>query len=284
MRDNTPTMHEDPAAHLAQIHQTQREFYPAAHIAQMHQAQREFFATHATRPVAFRIQQLKRLHAGVKKHERRLLDALHADLHKGATEAYFSEIGITQSECSHALAHVGRWARPQRVRPALVQLPSSCWVYPEPLGTTLIIAPWNYPVQLVLIPLVGALAAGNTAVLKPSEFTPNVSAALAELVRESFDPRVVALVEGDATLSQQLAALPWDLIFFTGSTRVGTAIAQSAAQNLTPTVLELGGKSPCIVDADVNTRGGRKPHRLGQMGELWADVCCAGLCVGGQEN
>ena len=236
LRDNSPTMTDTPAAHLAQIYR----------------AQREFFATHATRPVAFRIEQLKRLREAMKKHERRLLDALHADLHKGETEAYFSEIGITQSECSHALAHVGRWAKPQRIRPALVQLPSSCWVYPEPLGTTLIIAPWNYSVQLVLAPLVGALAAGNTAVLKPSEFTPHVSAVLAELVRESFDPRVVALVEGDATVSQQLAALSWDLIFFTGSTRVGTAIAQSAAANLTPTVLELGGKSPCIVDADVN--------------------------------
>ena len=241
---------------------------PITQIAEIHQAQRDFFATHATRPVAFRIEQLKRLRAGVKKHERHLMDALHADLHKGETEAYFSEIGLTLSECSHALAHVRGWARPQRIKPALVQLPSSCWVHSEPLGTALIIAPWNYPVQLVLVPLVGALAAGNTAVLKPSEFTPNVASALAELVRDCFDPRVVALIEGDATITQQLAAMPWDFIFFTGSPSVGKLIAQSAANNLTPTVLELGGKSPAIVDALAILRDKLLPKLL--SGELKA--------------
>ena len=237
----------------------------AQHIAQIHQTQRDFFATHATRPIAFRIKQLKRLRAGVQKHERRLLDALHADLHKGATEAYFSEIGITQSECSHALANVRGWARPQRIRPAWVQLPSSCWICPEPLGTTLIVAPWNYPVQLVLTPLVGALAAGNTVVLKPSEFTPHVSAALAELVRESFDPRGVALIEGDAAVSQQLAGAALGSYFLYGQHTRGPSDCPIRRSQPNAHRVGTGRQKPVHCGCRGQHRDCRESNRLGQV-------------------
>ncbi len=223
-------------------------------INRIYQAQQQFFATYASRDIPFRKAQLHKLHSAVKIHEHRLLDALHADLHKSAIEGYLTEIGLVLSECSHALAHVHQWARPKMIRPALVQLPSTCWIYPQPRGISLIIAPFNYPLQLALVPLVGALAAGNTAVIKPSEYTPHVSAAIAELVRETFDPQVVAVVEGDADVARQLLVHEWDYIFFTGSTSVGKVVAQAAAQHLTPCLLELGGKSPAIVAADADIR------------------------------
>ncbi len=221
-------------------------------LAAVQQAQRDFFASHATKDVAFRQAQLRALYAAVKKREAKLLAALYADLHKGNVEGYFSEVGFVLNECSHALANITRWARPNMVRPALVQLPATCWVYPEPLGMALIIAPYNYPLQLLLAPLIGALAAGDTAVLKPSEYTPHVAQAIEDMVRETFDPAVVTVVQGDAEVSKQLLALPWDFIFFTGSTSVGRVVAQAAAQHLTPCLLELGGKSPAIVTADAD--------------------------------
>lgn len=218
----------------------------------LQQAQRDYFASHGTKDIMFRRTQLQKLYAAVKQHERALLDALHADLHKGDTEAYFSEIGLVLSECSHALANLERWARPKVVRPALVQLPATCWVYPESRGVSLIIAPFNYPLMLILVPLIGALAAGDTAVLKPSEYTPHVAQAIDNLVRETFAPELVTVVQGDAEIAKQLLALPWDFIFFTGSTGVGRIVAQAAAQHLTPCLLELGGKSPTIVAADAD--------------------------------
>ena len=225
---------------------------PMLNLSALQQAQRDYFASHATRDIAFRRAQLQKLYVAVKRHEHALLDALHADLHKGDTEGYFSEIGFTLNECRHALMNLGRWVRPKMVRPALVQLPATAWVYPEPRGVALIIAPFNYPLMLVLVPLIGALAAGDTAVLKPSEYTPHVAQAVEDLVRETFAPELVTVVQGDAEIAKQLLALPWDFIFFTGSTEVGRIVAKAAAQHLTPCLLELGGKSPTIVAADAD--------------------------------
>lgn len=221
-------------------------------IAALHQAQRTYFNQHHTRDLSQRRMQLQRLRDAIQRHETRLLAAVKADLGKGSVEGYFSEIGLVLGECRHALANLGRWTRPRKVPPALAQLPATCWVQSEPRGQSLIIAPFNYPIMLALGPLVGALAAGDTAVIKPSEYTPTVAQALAELVREAFAPEWVSVVQGDAAVVRELLAQTWDFIFFTGSTTVGKIIAQAAAQHLTPCVLELGGKSPTLIAADAD--------------------------------
>lgn len=221
-------------------------------IAELHQRQRAFFDQRHTQDLAQRRIQLRQLPRAIKHYEPRLLAAVKADLGKGAVEGYFSEIGLVLGECRHALANLGRWTRPQFVPMALAQLPATCWVQREPRGQSLIIAPFNYPIMLALGPLVGALAAGDTAAIKPSEYTPTVAQVLAELVRETFAPEWVSVVQGDAAVVRQLLAQHWDFIFFTGSTHVGKIIAQAAAQHLTPCVLELGGKSPTIIAADAD--------------------------------
>ena len=230
-----------------------------SNVLTVQQAQRRYFDSQATKDIAFRRAQLCKLSAAIKKHERNLLAAVRTDLHKGDTEGYFSEIGLVLGECRHALANLESWTRPRRVRTAVAQLPSTCWIYPEPRGLSLIIAPFNYPVLLALSPLVGALAAGDTAIIKPSEYTPHVSQALADLVSDTFAPELVTVVQGDAETSKQLLALAWEFIFFTGSTNVGKIVAQAAAQHLTPCLLELGGKSPAIVavDADLESTAKR---------------------------
>ncbi len=221
-------------------------------ISSLVQAQRAFFDSGATRPVAFRCEQLRRLRDALKTHETALAEALRIDLGKSATESFSTEIGQVLVELNHALRFAGRWARPRRVWPSLAQLPGEGFIHPEPRGISLIIAPWNYPVQMILAPLVAALAAGNTALLKPSELAPASSAALATLVAETFDPRVAAVVEGDARAAQALLEQPVDFIFFTGGTGIGRKVAEAAARQLIPCVLELGGKSPVIVAADAD--------------------------------
>lgn len=215
-------------------------------------AQRHFFRSGATRSADARRQQLKTLMTAVEAYEAQLLEALHQDLRKPQTEAYFSEMGLVYEEIKYALKHLEGWMRPQRVSTPLLQAPSSAFIQPEPYGVTAIIAPWNYPVQLLLVPLVGALAAGNTAVLKPSELTPHTSATLAAMIAEYFDPQWVMLVEGAVEETQAILAEPLDYIFFTGSTAVGKIIMRQAAEHLTPVTLELGGKSPAIVDRQTN--------------------------------
>jgi aldehyde dehydrogenase (NAD+) len=209
--------------------------------------QRDFFASGATLPRSFREQQLRALRHGIRKHERRLHDALASDLHKSESEAYLTEIGFVLADIRHTVRNVGRWMRPHGTFPPLVTMPSRGQVHAQPLGVNLVIAPWNYPIQLALAPLVAALAAGNTAVIKPSELAPASSAALAELVGDTFDEELVALVEGDVEVAQTLLARRWDHIFFTGSTSVGRIVARAAADQLTRVTLELGGKSPAIV-------------------------------------
>ncbi len=225
---------------------------PTEHIVAIVKAQKEFFATRATCDIAFRKRALRRLEAALRKYEQPLADALWADLHKSYEEAYLTEIGLVYAEIKKHRRQVRRWARPQHVAPTMSVFPSRSKVLYEPLGTALIVAPWNYPVQLLLNPLVGAISAGCTAVLKPSPYVPHVAQVLEQMVAEAFDERYVAVVQGDRTVNAALLALRYDLVFFTGSPALGKVVMTAAAKNLTPVVLELGGKSPCIVDADAD--------------------------------
>ncbi len=213
---------------------------------------RSFFQSGASRDIAFRATQLRKLSCAIEQYETKLHDALYADLRKSPLDAYVSETGYVQSEIRHALKNLRRWNRPRRVRvPAGVQ-PGRGRVVPEPKGVVLIIGPWNYPSQLVLSPLVSALAAGNCAIIKPSELTPHTSAALKTMIDETFDPNVVQVLEGGRETVEPLLGQPFDHIFFTGGTEIGRTIALSAAKKLIPTTLELGGKNPVILcdDAD----------------------------------
>ncbi|MCE9669789.1 aldehyde dehydrogenase family protein [Myxococcus stipitatus] len=210
--------------------------------------QRAYFETRVTLPLQWRREQLQVLERTVRKYEAEILAALRSDLNKSPEEAYLTEVGSIYGEVRTALKNVKSWMKPRKGSAPLVIQPARAYQYSDPLGVTLIIAPWNYPYQLSIAPLIGALAAGCTAVLKPSELAPATSAVLARLLGEAFPPEVVAVVEGDAKASQALLAERWDLIFFTGGTAVGRVVAEAAAKHLTPTVLELGGKSPCIID------------------------------------
>ncbi len=212
--------------------------------------QRQFFLTGATRPQAYRQDQLRRLQTAIESQEAALLDALCADLRKPPQEAYTSEIGFVLSDIRHALKHLPAWMKPQRRRLPLLAWPGRAAVHPEPFGVALIIGPWNYPFQLLFSPLVGAIAAGNCAVLKPSEFAPHTAAVITQLIADTFPPEYLAVVEGDRQVAEALLREKFDTIFFTGSTTVGRAVMAAAAKHLTPVTLELGGKSPVIVCAD----------------------------------
>jgi len=212
--------------------------------------QRAHFQTHAPRPLEFRRNQLRKLHAAIEAGETQLLEALHADLRKPPQEAYVSEIGFVLSEIRHALKHLPSWINPQRRGIPLMARPGSGRVYPEPFGVVLILGPWNYPFQLLFSPLVGAIAAGNCVVLKPSEFAPHTSAAITKLVADTFPAEYIAVVEGERVAAEALLREKFGTIFFTGSTAVGRAVMAAAARHLTPVTLELGGKCPVIVCAD----------------------------------
>lgn len=216
------------------------------------EAHKQFFETGETKDVAFRLKQLELLKKAIIKHEKEINEALAADLGKSVFEAYTSEIGYVLDSISFFMKNVKRWAKPRKVKTPLVHLGSKSFIYPEPYGTVLIVGPFNYPFQLVIEPLIGALAAGNCVVLKPSEFTPNVSRVLAKMIRENFEERYVSVVEGGKEVTSALIHAPFDYIFFTGSVEVGKIVMKAAAENLVPVTLELGGKSPCIVDKDAN--------------------------------
>lgn len=219
-------------------------------IQEIFRLQKAYFNGGATRSVSFRKRQLQKLYDAVKIAEAEVTEALEKDFAKPPFETFLTEIGFLLAEIRHTMKHLGSWAKPRRVPTPLSHIGSKGYVVPEPFGVTLIIAPWNYPFQLALAPLVGALAAGNCAVLKPSELTPHTSALLVRLCRETFPEELVAVVEGGVEVSTALLEEPWDLIFFTGSTGVGRIVAEAAAKHLTPAVLELGGKSPAIIHSD----------------------------------
>lgn len=221
-------------------------------IAQWVASQRAFFRLGQTLDRRFRETQLHHLEQAVRAYERALSDALWQDLHKSYEEAYLTEFSIVYGEIRNHLRHLRRWMRPECKPSPVSILPAKSQIITEPLGTTLIIAPWNYPVQLLLNPLVGAISAGCTAVLKPSPYTPNVSRVLTQMIREAFPAEYIAIVEGHREVNTMLLNERWDLIFFTGSPALGRTVMAAAAKNLTPVVLELGGKSPCIIDRDAN--------------------------------
>jgi aldehyde dehydrogenase (NAD+) len=213
------------------------------------QQQRDFFATGQTRSIEFRLTQLRKLQTAVIAHQDQIIAAVRKDLGRAPYEAYF-ELNMLE-ELKTALKHLRQWVKPQRVATAITVFPASAWMQPQPLGVVLIISPWNYPFQSALSPLVGAIAAGNCAIIKPSEHSAHTSAVMEKLIAKVFDPSYIAVVEGDVAVGQQLLTEKFDHIFFTGSTTVGRLVMQAAAQNLTPVTLELGGKSPCIVDRSV---------------------------------
>jgi len=213
---------------------------------------RAAFSSGRTRPLAWRAEQLRGLERLVVEHEEELLGAMAADFGKPRLEAWLADLAPVAAEAAHCRRHLRQWARPRRGWPGRANLPGSAWSVPEPLGTVLVISPWNYPVQLALNPLAAAVAAGNAVVLKPSELVPATSAALARLVPRYLDPDAVAVVEGAVDVATELLAQPFDHIFFTGSTSVGKVVMRAAAEHLASVTLELGGKSPVIVAADAD--------------------------------
>ena len=221
--------------------------------------QKEYFQSGATLPLEFRLAQLRSLYRGIKRFEPQILKALRSDLGKSAEESYMSEIGMCLTEIRHTARHLREWSRPQRVPTPLMHFPGSSRIVREPRGVCLIIAPWNYPFLLAVGPMISAIAAGNCVTLKPSEYAPATAAVLEKMLDVCFEGRFCRTVTGGAEVSAAETARPYDMIFFTGSTAVGRKVMAAAAQNLTPVVLELGGKSPCIVDetADLSVAAAR---------------------------
>jgi len=217
-------------------------------ITQLHDNQKKFFKTGQTKSVSIRIEALKALKKEIINRENDITEALYKDFKKPAFETYITEISVVLSELDLMLKNIKSWSKPKRVTPALMNFPSSEYIYSEPYGVTLIISPWNYPFQLAIAPLIDAIAAGNTVILKPSELTPNTSNLLEDIIKNVFKEEHATVVQGDADTASALLNLKWDYIFFTGSVNVGKIVAKAAAPNLTPVTLELGGKNPCIVD------------------------------------
>ncbi|MBR6569946.1 MAG: aldehyde dehydrogenase [Clostridia bacterium] len=215
---------------------------------QMVGAQRAFFLTQATKPYAFRREQLRKLSDWMNANEQAILDALESDLGKCAYEAYLTEIAMVKQELKDALRNLKKWMKPRRARTAIGQLPGSCRMYREPYGVTLIMSPWNYPFQLTVAPLIGAISAGNCAVVKPSAYSAATSALLKRMMDELFSPEYIVCVEGGRKENASLLEQTFDYIFFTGSPTVGRLVMEKASAHLTPVSLELGGKSPVIVD------------------------------------
>ena len=232
---------------------------PKDKILEITDAQKAFFRTGATLDIGFRKEMLGKLKAAIEKWEPELSKALWQDLHKSYEEAYLTEISIVKGEISNHIRHVKGWASRKRRNSPLKLFPSRSYTVKEPLGCSLIIAPWNYPVQLLLNPLVGAISAGCTAMLKTSPYVPAVSKAIEEMIKDTFDEKYIAVVQGNREVNTTLLEQRWDMIFFTGSPSLGRKVMEAAAKNLTPVILELGGKSPCIIDknADLQTAARR---------------------------
>jgi aldehyde dehydrogenase (NAD+) len=214
--------------------------------------QHKYFATHRTKDVAFRLRQLKTLRKGITDRKKDLETALWADLHKSAKEVFLAEYSIVIQEIDNHISHLRRWAKPQRVRSPLSILPSRSRIIYEPLGVALIMAPWNYPFQLLFNPLVGAISAGCCAVLKSSPYVPHTAQVMSEIITACFPKEYIAFTNGNRDVNKALLEQRFDMIFFTGSPSLGKTVMRAAAEHLTPVVLELGGKSPCIIDRSAN--------------------------------
>lgn len=242
-------------------------------IRELVSAQRAFFRAGATRELSFRKEALAKLEGAIRAREGELLAALRADLGKSDTEGYLCEVGLTLAELSFAERHLSRWARERRVGTPLALFPARSTLIPEPYGVALIMSPWNYPLLLTLDPLIGAIAAGNCCVVKPSAYAPAASAALRDLIANCFPPEYVAVVEGGRAENQALLDQQFDYIFFTGGVEVGRQVMEKAAKHLTPVTLELGGKSPCVVDATARLDLAAKRIAFGKL------LNCGQTCV-----
>ncbi len=216
--------------------------------------QREYFNLGETLPYKFRLEALKKLKNGIEKHEKEIMEALKLDLGKSATESYMCEIGMVLSELKYAIRHLKSWIKKEKVRTPLAQFPSKSFIVKEPLGVVLIMSPWNYPFMLAIDPLIGAIGAGNCAVIKPASYAKNTSNIIKKLLGECFDERYVSVVLGGREENSALLEQRFDYIFFTGSVSVGKFVAEKASKNLTPVTLELGGKSPCVIDKTANLK------------------------------
>ena len=235
--------------------------------------QHGYYQSGITRSYRFRNEQLSTLRSAIKKHEANIRDALHADLNKALQEIYMTEVGPVLAELRFIKNHLKEWMRPRYVPGMIFSFPSRGKIYAEPYGTALIIAPWNYPFWLSVNPIIGAIAAGNCVILKPSEAAPHTAAALRKMFDENFTAEFIFVAEGGPEVSRQLIELPPDYIFFTGSTPIGKIVAQTAVKNFIPYTLELGGKSPCVIDESANLK-------LAARRMMWGKTITAGqTCV-----
>ena len=223
-------------------------------IEQTVEAQRDFFSTGKTFDIKYRLEALDKLKNAIKKHETELLEAIKMDLGKSASESYMCEVGLTLAEITHFRKHLRSWAHTRRKCTPLTNFHAKSMIVQEPYGVVLIMSPWNYPVLLTLEPLIGAIAAGNCAVVKPSAYSPETSRIIHQLISETFDTQYVAVITGGRSENADLLEQKFDYIFFTGGVTVGKLVMEKASKHLTPVTLELGGKSPCIIDHTANLR------------------------------
>lgn len=223
-------------------------------IPSLFESQKTFFKTQQTKDISFRLSLLKALKKEVVSREQSIYDALKKDFNKPEFESFMSEFGLVISSLNLVVKNLHRWASPKRIKSSMLTFPSKDYIYKDPYGTVLVIAPWNYPFLLSIEPVIMAIAAGNTAVLKPSELTTHTSQLVTDIIEKVFKKEHVASVQGGIPVATELLELPWDYIFFTGSVPVGKIVAKAAAKHLTPVTLELGGKSPCIVDSTINLK------------------------------
>lgn len=224
----------------------------AQSVEQMLAGHSQWFHSGATKEFSFRLRQLQKLKDAIRRNEAKIIAALHQDLRKSEFEAYATEIGFTLDSIGYMMKHLKRWMKPVKVKSPLHIFPAKSRILSEPYGTVLIIGPFNYPFQLLIEPLIGAIAAGNCAVLKPSESTPAISTVIEEMIRETFEPSYIRVIQGEKEATNLLIHAKFDYIFFTGSVPVGKIVMEAAAKNLVPVTLELGGKSPVIVDKSAN--------------------------------
>lgn len=227
-------------------------FTQTLNMREIIQEQRLLFATNQTKSIDFRLQQLKTLKKIITDHETEILNALKSDLNKAECEGFLSEVGVCLKELDYAIKNLKQWAKPHAVNTSIILIPGQSKIYYEPLGVVLIIGAWNYPFYLMIAPLVGAIASGNCAILKPSELAENTSNLLARLISKYFDKSFITVIEGGKETNQELLREKFDYIFFTGNAEVGKIVMSEAAKTLTPVTLELGGKSPCIVTENIN--------------------------------
>ena len=242
-------------------------------ISKKYEKQKKFFNSGTSKSIQYRINSLKKLKKNISLNENEIINALKSDLGKSETETFFSEIALIYIEINLALKNVKRWSKKRKVSSSLINFLSSDYIIPEPYGVTLNISPWNYPFQLSISPLIGAVAAGNTVILKPSEFSSKTSEIIKKIIENTFEKGHVDVILGGPEIGSKLLDFSWDYIFFTGSTNIGKIIAQKAAINLTPTTLELGGKNPCIVDETANLKVASKRIVFGKF------LNCGQTCI-----